>query len=338
MRFSKEDFANNMGMLMAGVLGMQGPLETMGQTWANDDPNKDLVKVIPAHRQFRLLGYLTVSLKIVNSYSNMFKNDPALAHKGLNELKNMVHHLQVAESTIDDIKNKDEEDGWALNYAQETIRGMIKAIQSDFYLQDSEGIFAKCALFDPTSKGKKLLSEEKYRELIKNTINEHPSTAKFKCEKKDVNLTFDIYSPDELRAMDIGKRFRLEMEAERKRYKLQSESSKFKSPIEEEFDRYMMMHNVPEDVDVLNWWRDHQIDLPILSEMAKEYIAIPFVSAAEKRRNDRKDKPHLTYWENSTKEIPQVEDLMFIQANYGKVKLEFNKWNCMSLVSKTNND
>jgi hypothetical protein len=50
-----------------------------------------------------------------------------------------------------------------------------------------------------------------------------------------------------------------------------------------EIDRYKAIPAVAESVNPLEWWRSNSDDFPILSRMAKRYLAIPASSAASER-------------------------------------------------------
>jgi hypothetical protein len=50
--------------------------------------------------------------------------------------------------------------------------------------------------------------------------------------------------------------------------------------IEDEIERYRIMENPGINCDLLEWWREHEQTLPLLSKLAKTVLAIPASSAA----------------------------------------------------------
>ena len=50
-----------------------------------------------------------------------------------------------------------------------------------------------------------------------------------------------------------------------------------------EIDQYKALPSVPDSDSVLDWWRDHGAMFPVLSKMARRYLAIPASSAASER-------------------------------------------------------
>ena len=50
-----------------------------------------------------------------------------------------------------------------------------------------------------------------------------------------------------------------------------------------EIDKYKAHPTVPEHVDPLQWWNANSAEYPVLSRMAKRYLAIPASSAASER-------------------------------------------------------
>ncbi|GBB88911.1 hypothetical protein RclHR1_15510003 [Rhizophagus clarus] len=50
-----------------------------------------------------------------------------------------------------------------------------------------------------------------------------------------------------------------------------------------EFDRYLKADRAQALCDILNWWKRHEEEYPNLSNMARDYLGIPAISASSKR-------------------------------------------------------
>lgn len=50
-----------------------------------------------------------------------------------------------------------------------------------------------------------------------------------------------------------------------------------------EYATWIKEQRVPKDTDVLKYWQGKRADYPIMSQMTRDYLAIPATSAASKR-------------------------------------------------------
>jgi hypothetical protein len=46
---------------------------------------------------------------------------------------------------------------------------------------------------------------------------------------------------------------------------------------------YMQVQQVPNDTDLLMWWKQYQQEFPDLSRMARQYLAVPATSSSPER-------------------------------------------------------
>ena len=319
---------------MTAAHNMQGPLETMAQQWEEMDPNKLISKFILSDRQFRFIAYITVALRILNSYSTLFKTDGVLSHRGPGDIMNMIEHLKIAAFTLDKMKTDYADspaDAWGLHYSHEAVISAIRSIQAEFNFEEKDTLFLKTAIFHPKYKGKLLLSDKDFKNLIKEICQNHPSTEDFREKKKESELKFpiDIYSPEELGTMKFGERLKLEIEAEQNRVQKEKDIMEMKTPIEKEFQDYLEIECDDEQVDPLLWWKKKEQDLPIISKLAREFLAIPFACASASRKDDF---PGLNRWQDYSEEMGHTAKLLFIQGNYGRLPTNYKDWNCKQTV------
>ncbi|CAG8547173.1 13436_t:CDS:2, partial [Acaulospora colombiana] len=47
------------------------------------------------------------------------------------------------------------------------------------------------------------------------------------------------------------------------------------NPVEDEFDRYLMLDDQSKFADPIEWWRQHENEFPVMSILARKYLAIP---------------------------------------------------------------
>ncbi|KAK3246248.1 hypothetical protein CYMTET_44206 [Cymbomonas tetramitiformis] len=51
----------------------------------------------------------------------------------------------------------------------------------------------------------------------------------------------------------------------------------------DELDSYLLLPDVPPDIPLLEWWKGHAKDFPILARMARQFLAVPASSAGVER-------------------------------------------------------
>ena len=59
-----------------------------------------------------------------------------------------------------------------------------------------------------------------------------------------------------------------------------------------EYDRYLLLEDEKNCGDVLNWWRGHESDYPLIAVLARRYLAIPASSASSERLFSRLKETH----------------------------------------------
>ncbi|OQR83359.1 hypothetical protein ACHHYP_14798 [Achlya hypogyna] len=55
--------------------------------------------------------------------------------------------------------------------------------------------------------------------------------------------------------------------------------------LDNEMDRFSMLHQLKKDTDVIKWWASHRAEYPVLYKMAVDYLSIPATSVASERAN-----------------------------------------------------
>ncbi|KAI4826868.1 hypothetical protein KUCAC02_030298 [Chaenocephalus aceratus] len=82
---------------------------------------------------------------------------------------------------------------------------------------------------------------------------------------------------------------------------------------EEEIERYCKVSSLPLTEDPLNWWRDHEITFPLLSQVSKRYLCIPGTSVSAERVFSTAGD--VVTAKRSTLKPEHVDQLVFLQKN-----------------------
>ena len=88
----------------------------------------------------------------------------------------------------------------------------------------------------------------------------------------------------------------------------------------DEVDRYLRLPEIPlqtpsgQDQDILHWWKQHEIEFPNLSKMARQFLAAPASSAAAERMFSAAGKMHDDLKKSTTEDT--LEDMLIVAKNF----------------------
>lgn len=83
---------------------------------------------------------------------------------------------------------------------------------------------------------------------------------------------------------------------------------------EHELANYKAEDSIPLEADPLNWWKEHQLNYPLLSNLAKYYLCVPASSVASERVFSTAGD--LVTAQRSCLSGGQVDKLIFLKKNY----------------------
>jgi len=107
-------------------------------------------------------------------------------------------------------------------------------------------------------------------------------------------------------------------------------ATELKQPISDELDRYFRMPSIQDsNIDVLMFWRQHEINFPLLAQLARDVLCIPATSCSSERLFSATGRIVTSARCNLSPE--RTEDLVYIQKNFPKVEKSISKWK-MSLT------
>lgn len=137
----------------------------------------------------------------------------------------------------------------------------------------------------PFFRGAMLKKFSEFDNAIDHIVDNHPSTLlhneKIRERKNQGSQDlFDEHVTDDLNEAEL-----LCWELEKEEKEESGVDTEEEPPMKEEIDRYLRLPKPAEKskVDILQWWRDHEKTLPLLSHYAKGILAIPASSASSER-------------------------------------------------------
>ena len=128
----------------------------------------------------------------------------------------------------------------------------------------------------------------------------------------------EIVEDDNTEPVSPTSKLRHKMQARQQLMRVQLHQNFVTPPIKREMIRYESFSIPPKDINILKWWKDHEIILPLLSKLAKMVLTVPASSSkserifstggnfVSKKRNKLAPK--------------KVEDLIIIKENKSKIE------------------
>ena len=130
---------------------------------------------------------------------------------------------------------------------------------------------------------------DEYNDVQRCIIDNHPTTWEHEEKKKNKDSKDSQQSEDlfeDVESQDISEAYKQFLALEKDDAEANEEANLDENPpIEDEIDRYLHLPRPAEKtkVDILQWWKDHEKVLPLLSHFAKATLAIPASSASSER-------------------------------------------------------
>jgi hypothetical protein len=176
-------------------------------------------------------------------------------------------------------------------------------------------------LLHPYYRGSILKKYDKFNETVEVMVNDHPSTAEFATQSRLDRAMIE----EEVDPMEVAM-------AEQTR----EEANVLTSPLMAEIERYVKLLAPPEkaEVNVLKWWKDNASQFPLLSEVARDYLAVPMTSAPSERAFSSSGKMITS---QRTSMAPETASMLsYVQQNWGR--LTVRTWKFLDPPSPTQGD
>lgn len=195
-----------------------------------------------------------------------------------------VHKNRVAALVVDQASEEPNE------RSRDVILDLLKKVQHhleiDFPDYGSHDELIRAGQFvHPFFRGAMLKKFSEFDKAIDHIIDNHPSTLLHneKIREQQNKASQDLF--DETVTDDLNDAELLCWELEREEKEESGVDTDEEPPMREEIDRYLRLPKPAErtKVDILQWWRDHEKTLPLLSHYAKGILAIPASSASSER-------------------------------------------------------
>jgi hypothetical protein len=94
----------------------------------------------------------------------------------------------------------------------------------------------------------------------------------------------------------------------------------FAHAIEIEMDKFEQIEHPPRDYDILEWWKNHAPQFPMLSEFARKILCIPAASTSSERVFSQTG--NIVSFKRTKLQPSHVEQLIFVKKNFEKVNVE----------------
>lgn len=317
---------NSIANMTTSILQMKDAFDTI--RLSNDPETKTLRDVIPDEMHFNILQCLDPLLQLIKQFCTKVEEDTPKIHKFLVS----IHNLKSEVKKLSKMATDDEGIFEKLDSEQkaEIIHVMTNFVDAFFRRLkrfDSEENYTTSAVLNPHYKGVPLFNLNKYRDTIHKMINRHQSTHQQRSfphrnnENEETSMSEGEF--EEMSACDRENLERIRQIKQRRANGEQSDSNK--PPLALEISRYEDMESAGINEDALEWWKKKKNELPLLSEMARNYFAIQVTSSASERvfstggRIVNKLRSGLSY-ETTTK-------LVYIEQNYKYVPDSLATWN-----------
>ncbi|MFH4977262.1 hypothetical protein AB6A40_003971 [Gnathostoma spinigerum] len=284
-----------------------------------EDERSDLASTIPTADQFGILEEIMAPLSeiVIASESLSSHQFPTM------------HMVMLHLATLSNIHKKYVDGGRAVrNFVADFQKYLVSKVP-DY----GKRVFEYCVgnFLHPKYKGQMMrLGKDNitYQQVLDKLVSDHLSWAKSrrKLEEK-VNKVSDKVNRDPTRLrsaweLELELLVQTEMDAEGQS---QVPEKNIKSDVELEIYRYV--HECPAEelttVDVLSWWKNHKVEFPLLSHVARKILCIPVSSSSPERLFSTSG--NVIVPQRSCLDPYNLEKLVFIQQNYDKVQIK--KWN-----------
>ena len=249
---------NSKSMMINSVIRLREVLEELR------DNKCEFANVIPSESQFVLLAEIQPILDSFRKVSEAFSADkhPTI-HLACSQLVNL--HMKLNSIAQSDIQSA----------TKDFVQILIGELNRRFPNHGTKNHFHAMGNFlHPFFKGALVKKYGDLEGLKAKMVNQHPSHLEFLSQNRNASLNLS------------GSNFDLD-EAEKMALEISGEEVLFrdgKSKIEIELDTYKGLPRPDSsNTDILKWWEAHAKMIPLLSQVARKYLAIPLTSASSER-------------------------------------------------------
>lgn len=295
------------------------------------DTDHDLAALIPSETAFEMLKYMLPYMECVKTASEKLSAD----NQTLPICLPMISELQGTVERL--ISGYDHGQTNLSEREEEALVTALRAFNDSLTLrmrkQASEEIYAIGAVLHPYYRGVPLHKLGMYDDVVKKMIENHPSTKDFRMSKsKERSLNQpEQLSEEQLRLLPVND-YEVYIQEQRRIQQLQA-TNKVSSqpPIMVEIQRYNEMPRPKKTDDPLVWWSRSESHLPLLSEMVRNYFAIPVTSSPSERVFSTGGRIVTPSRSNLSPE--SICKTTFIEHNYDRIEMNILKWDYRNRVS-----
>lgn len=292
--------------VLVGVLKMEPALAEMDEA--------------PVRWHYHFLTEVVEPLMLMSMFLEKFSKPGLVLPRGEVDILQLRHELLKTYKSLKDkviLKGEQKDDEllglqFAKNFLAKVINVHDQLLRTSPTLKESSWV---ACMLHPALKGQPMFEPEDHAAFIKKLVSEHPSTKATPKKVPAFKSPLAQFTKKQLAAMGFLERKKLEFKAKamKDEYEKNLAEAADKYPLEREFAEFMNLPDEDEDVDVLAWWKKNAGQFPILSEWAKNILAIQFGIEDEKV----KKVPLVRSWTavDDVAEVAgaDVEDLLFIQ-------------------------
>jgi len=228
------------------------------------DNKCEFADVIPSENQFILLAEIQPVLDSFRKVSEAFSSDK---HPTIHLACSQLVNLQMKLNSIlhSDIQSA----------TKDFVHMLIGELRRRFPNSGTKNHFHAMGNFlHPFFKGALVKKYGDLEGLKAKIVNQHPSHQEFLSQIRNASPNISGSDND----LDEAEKMALEMSGEEILFR------EGKSKIEIELDTYKGLPRPDSsNSDILKWWEAHAKMIPLLSQVARKYLAIPLTSASSER-------------------------------------------------------
>jgi len=258
-------------MLLESILKIKGPLISVREHTPNI-----LQDVIPSDCQFSLMEAILPVLKSMKVFSdNMSKDIEPVMQNILVGLFKVNHYLKNYHKS-QTVKGHEE----VMSQFCESLANHLNKESRFNDMGKNTPAYLMGHLLHPHHRGSLLHEYKIYDDFVRKIIDEHPSTDDFVREHGQSAQALDM---DMAKLADDSDDFD-DLEG-LLNVPENANTSQACPELERELKSFMAMPKVTEKhkVDSLAWWRKHKDTLPLLAQLARDYLCIPVASSTSER-------------------------------------------------------
>ena len=166
--------------------------------------------------------------------------------------------------------------------AKEVRNKLVASLKTRFGKIEDNNLICSAAILDPRVKDRSFISSELKRKANMRILNEMKELEQTNSVPQLVTLNNFQSSSDDTQPT---KKIKLDVFAfiQEQEATLSNSDASNLIKIDQELDQYLKEPVLTDKIDVFKWWKEKQMQFPMLYKLAKKYLCIPATSVPNER-------------------------------------------------------